>query len=339
MWDGKGKKSRRDGAAEGLSGVRAIFVSDLHLQHTAPPARAGEADWYAAMRRPLDQISELVEATGAPVLYAGDIFDRWNAGPEVISFALKHLPYGYAVPGQHDLPNHDYNAMGRSAYGVLAECGHIHDVRPGERVIAGKLVITGFPWGHDLRPLDDNLNANPRTPVCIPPVVMPHSEVALVHKYIWIKGCGYHDAPIESKLNASSLRGYDVAVFGDNHIGFVVKPKGATDPWVINCGGLMRRRSDEAGHYPAVGLLFDDGHVERHELDTSGESFTGSVGVEQPGITVDVSAFVDAVAGLGGADALDFAVAMRQFMDTNKTPARVRAVLEAALEGALEHGN
>ena len=100
--------------------VIAIVCSDIHLSHKPPLARSGEPDWYVAMARPLNELRGLHSDYGVPVVIAGDIFDRWNSPPELIRFALDNLPKGaWVIPGQHDLPYHDYGALNRSALGVL----------------------------------------------------------------------------------------------------------------------------------------------------------------------------------------------------------------------------
>ncbi len=67
------------------------------------------------------------------------------------------------------------------------------------------------------------------------------------------------------------LKGYDVAVFGDNHKGFLRELK--TDTNVLNVGGFIRRKSDEIGYQPAVGIIYNDGTVKRKKLDTSADLF------------------------------------------------------------------
>ena len=48
-----------------------------------------------------------------PECLRANIYTKW---PELINWAIKHLPPMLAVPGQHDLPYHDYKELGRSAY-------------------------------------------------------------------------------------------------------------------------------------------------------------------------------------------------------------------------------
>ena len=128
----KGTKKSDEGKLPNLpktDKIVAIVCADIHLSSKAPVWRSNEPDWFAAMLKPLKQLVQLQAELECPVLIAGDIFDRWNASPELINFAMKYLPIvdTYAIPGQHDLPLHNYEDMEKSAYGVLKRAGTIDD--------------------------------------------------------------------------------------------------------------------------------------------------------------------------------------------------------------------
>ena len=104
----------------------AILCSDLHLSLTKPACRA-DKDWMEVQAHYLKQLEDT--AGNLPIFCAGDIFDRWNAPPELINFALRNLPDDMlCVPGQHDLPNHRLDEKHRSGYGVLSNAGKIEDL-------------------------------------------------------------------------------------------------------------------------------------------------------------------------------------------------------------------
>ena len=112
--------------------VVAIACADIHLQHTAPICRSGEPDWYAAMARPLEELRGLQENYDCPILCAGDVFNHWNnCPPELINWAIKHLPKMYAIPGQHDLPQHRLDDVRKSAYWTMVEAGVIENLPLG----------------------------------------------------------------------------------------------------------------------------------------------------------------------------------------------------------------
>lgn len=304
--------------------MRAILVSDLHLQGRSPVARSSEEDWFAAMARPLKELTELTKCYDptVAVVYAGDIFDRWNAPPEVVNFALEHMPPGYAVPGQHDLPNHNYGELKRTAYWTLVEAKLIFNLLPGEATHLSKgLVAYGFPWGYPPKPIEEKHPA-------------AQLNLAVVHAFIYnAKVNSYTGAPTTARASVarSSLVGFDAAAYGDNHKGFIDTNTGLT---ICNCGGFMRRKTDERDYRPGVGLLHGDGTVTRHYFDTSEDSFIElTKGEEQVAKLLDMGAFVRELANLGADDALEFEGVLRRFLDENKIEAGVREIVLEAVTG------
>ena len=110
--------------------VIAVLCSDIHLSLKCPVARSAEPNWLEATKRSLDELRSVAEEHNAHVVVAGDIFDRWNSPPEIINFAIENLPNCYAIPGQHDLPNHRYEEIERSAYYTLIKAGIIENLNP-----------------------------------------------------------------------------------------------------------------------------------------------------------------------------------------------------------------
>src|ERR1700722_8447281 len=101
--------------------VIAITISDVHLSPKAPSFRSTEPDWYAYQDRVLDQVNYWSEKYEVPVLAAGDICDYWLSPPEMINRVSKKIKGWYSIPGQHDLPNHQYHDIHRSAYQTLVD--------------------------------------------------------------------------------------------------------------------------------------------------------------------------------------------------------------------------
>lgn len=314
--------------------VVAVVCGDIHLSANAPVARSGEADWYAAMKRPLDQLAELSREHGCPILCAGDVFDHWKSPPELINFALRHLPTIYAVPGQHDLPNHSLDHIHRSAYQTLVEAGKIIPVPP-EGLRIENVAVYGFPWGVPVGPpRPSNLDRR-----------HGFAQIALVHAYVWIDGKGYKDAPEDAQVAArwkkqarQAETWFDVMVCGDNHQPFEAELKAATltgGPCAVwNCGGFMRRRTDDASRKPRVGLVREDGTVEPHYLDISGEVLTEiSSGKAEELPTAVVEGLADLTHRLQTLQAtdLDFPEEMRRALDTVDAPPEVRELVTRAL--------
>lgn len=274
----------------------------------------------------LKQVKDLADigvGESVPVICAGDIFDRWNPPPELINFALKHLPQGMiTVPGQHDLPNHRIDQMNRCAYGVLVEAGKIKDISGS--VYTGDsfgFAAYGFGWGEEIEPLLEKGRDKDRNKAII--------HLAVIHKYCWTADKKYPGAPEEANLQcfAKSLRGYDAAVFGDNHLGFTAKA-GACN--VINCGGFIRRKSDEIKYTPMVGLLMSDGTIKRHKLDTTDDKFhEAAADVELA--TLDMQKFIKELEGLGE-EGLNFREAVENHLRKEKLSTHVKEIILSALD-------
>lgn len=318
----------------------AILCSDWHLSERAPVARAAEPDWFEAQARPLREIRELAMSRGKmgaatasiPVIAAGDIFDRWNASPAVINFAIETMPTVYAVPGQHDLPNHNMAEIKRSAYWTLVEAGKVIDIggtdvkyniRPISVANGQVLFLFGFPWGSEPAPLDKKNWAG-------------GLALAVIHQYVHTATTGYPGAPDEQKLSKAlpGLMGYNAAVFGDNHKGFLTGGPGYGDtdtmPPIMNCGTLMRRKQDEREYRPQVGILHSDGSIERHFLDVSEDKFSDPVEVAIPTRNPFANELLQDLRELE-ADSLDFRVAVMRAMDSNDVSESVRKAVLVAM--------
>lgn len=314
--------------------IRAIVISDLHLSHKPPILRSAEPNWYAAMARPLEQLWKAQEYLDCPVILAGDVFDHWKAPPELINFALDKLPPKlWAVPGQHDLPNHQWVDREKSAYWTLVKAGRIRNIDPDEGC-ANRLVddygirLFGFPWGfsisHDRCPdkwEEDILN------------------VAVVHAYIW-------DAPKNSYENASitgkvtrwrdKLNNFNVAVFGDNHSGFTNDTNSHGEPNIINCGTVMRRHANELQYDPRMGVIMSDGSIDYSFFDTDQDKYIDiDSALEVVETFLDLKGFVGELLKLG-TSAHDFGKAVRRFCEKNGVDTDVEKILLQALNGESE---
>ena len=304
--------------------IVAVLCSDLHLSHRPPSARTD--NWYDAMDNYLGQLCDLCK--DLPCIIAGDLFDRWNSPAELINFVMHRLPGNtFAIPGQHDLPFHSYKDIKKSAYWTLVESGAITNISPdspiewgpnysrayanGSLPPAHPIRLHGFPFGYSPKLLEK-----------------PHDliiEIAVVHSYIWIDGCGYEGAPYEQhcrSLKDTSLNGYDVAVFGDNHIHF---QRGK----IFNCGGFMRRNIDQRTHMPSVGLLDKDGKVHLHVLDTSVDRFIDVT--ENAPAAKNHSAFIEEMSKVV-AYGFSFRKYLERLLDKNPLDGKTRSIILTALE-------
>lgn len=303
----------------------ALFISDTHFCHRPPIARSAEPDWYAAMRRQLEEITRLSRPNATeqlPIILAGDVFDKWDQAPaELVNFLIREMPVVYAVPGQHDLPYHDYDNLHRSPYWTLVEAGkiiHIDPKRPREITGRVPLMLHGFPFGFPLRSCSDKFDIG--------------FSIAVIHKMVWSKNTGHIGAKNENHVDAyaKDLRGYDFAVFGDNHTPFSCKLSHGCKVW--NCGSFMRRRHDEREHKPSVGILHSDGVIHRHHLDVSLDKFLEDRqlrAIIRDGKSLE--GFIDRLGQLSDA-AISFQDAVHAALDELKVGKAVRAYILSAME-------
>jgi len=298
----------------------AILCSDLHMSHSPPLARSGEPDWYEAMARPLRELCDLADdSLGLPVLCGGDVFEKWNCPPKLITFVMRELPDNFnSVMGQHDLPYHSWEQRESSAFWTLVESGAI-DLISGWRS-DGRTALRGFRWGEEL----ESCRREPDRDEDV--------AIAIAHQYVWRRGAV--DPVVARKENsfvqtAKKLQGFDVALFGDNHKGFLEERSCCT---IFNAGTLMRRHTGEEGYKPMVGVLFDDGSIVPHYLDTSCDVFDSSeVTSEAEQVILNFGPVLDELQKTGKVG-LDFRRAVEIAMEHEQVSRAVRRVILEAME-------
>jgi hypothetical protein len=124
------------------------------------------------------------------------------------------------------------------------------------------------------------------------------------------------------------LKGYDAAVFGDNHIGFITF---IDECEIINCGTFFIRKSDEVAYRPQVGLLYNDGSISAHYLDVSKDVYLLDPVKKKEDLETgrDAKEFLEELRSLGS-DAISFREALDRKMANLGTDDSVkRFVLEA----------
>lgn len=242
----------------------AIFCSDLHITGRVPSCRAETKDEFLdKFDKQWTQVMELGYDFKIPVFIVGDVMDRHNTPVDVINNV--HLQYVddiavFAIPGQHDLPMHNYDLKKDSSYHTMEKCGQFIDMNPYEIHRFDSFDLNVFPWGFPIKPPKKRAGIG--------------LQVAMIHAYCWKSGHCYHeDAPKEANIRKwhKELEGYDVAFFGDNHSHFKFKKNALT---IFNCGTFMRRRIDEINYQPVIGVLGQSGVVYPYKLDCSADEFS-----------------------------------------------------------------
>jgi hypothetical protein len=300
--------------------VIGLACGDLHLMDKPPAARAGERDWFFAQKRVLVQLKELVEKYEVPIIYAGDTLDYWDCSPGLINLALRHLPKGYGVAGQHELPYHSFDSFDRSALCTLLKADKLNFLHENGPVRLEGMDVYGASWGQTVTPF---------------PLGRNELDIAVIHRFIWCKGHGFPGAPKEGHINDrelnKELRNYDIVICGDNHKPFTARLKSGT--LVYNCGSLMRRHIDEVDHKPSVGLIYSDGSMERHYLNTSKDAFIKGEALKQAREQVaDVEKFVKSLRRLSPNTIMNFDQALKHYIDRHgkRISDPVRAIIAQA---------
>lgn len=313
----------------------AILLGDIHLSHLPPVFRSTEADWYDTQAYYLNQISGLAHRLDVTtVVCAGDIFDRPDPPPRLINLAIEHLPKGmYAIPGNHDLPNHNIDDIYNSAYGVLILAEVINDmsIQTHKEVKVTEdlyLQLWGFPFGRTIRP-----------PSSAPEDDYNFIDLCVAHKFIWKNGEDADVKPEGGNITGIDLSKYDAAVFGDNHRGFqhIWKRKKA-ECSVFNCGTFMRRTSREQKYQPRMGVLYDDSSIEPYYLEVSNDQFL----TDRPdNIILDaelsshelqkLSEFLNAVGDVAASD-LEFRLTVRDWMRQQNEGKLVKQIIKELMD-------
>lgn len=301
--------------------IKAILINDLHLSDKPPVGRVCTKDeWFKLMHKYLEGVQELATKYGAPILCAGDVFDRWNPTPELINFALRHLPNMFAVPGQHDLPNHQLHAMARTAYGCMVTAGKITDLR--EVYSFDDFDAYPLPWGGE---------------IIRPPVGIRKPAVLVGHKFVWCgPGTGYPGAPENALASNIDLDRFVVAHFGDNHKPFDTTVDTGTGKCAVwNGGKFMARKRNERDTKPQVGLLIKQNKtwgVRPHILNDDGEEWLEIDTTDADTMAqLDMAEYIESMEILGEENAGSFKLALRRYLASHPPGPRTEKMILQAI--------
>jgi DNA repair exonuclease SbcCD nuclease subunit len=252
------------------------------------------------------------------VIIAGDIFDKFNPSPQLINFAMDHIPWDtFAVAGQHDLLHHNLEDIEKSGYWTLVKAEKIQHLDPVCSPSIGRgWRATGFSWGQEI---ENNRDEDEKNYLCV------------AHQYIWDNyNHAFESAPQSSRLDKISkqLRGYNAMVAGDNHKGFYSI---SYDIPIFNCGSLMRRNAVQRDYKPRVGLLHKSGKIVQHFLDTSKDKFMdGEDVVKKLQEEIDLKELVKAFTGIKS-KVRNFIEALWEAMKSGELSDEVKKVIKEAI--------
>jgi hypothetical protein len=110
--------------------MKLLITADLHLRPERPRCRLDE-DWAITQMAALRQIVKYSNEYQAPLCINGDIFDpkTGKVPPWVETLFLRQISkakYGvFILAGNHDLPNHSWNKVNESSFGVIWNSGKV----------------------------------------------------------------------------------------------------------------------------------------------------------------------------------------------------------------------
>lgn len=301
----------------------AVLTSDWHLKDKPPIARSCETNWMKVQKGYIGQILQLSKVNdGCPVIIAGDVFDKWNSSAYLINHTISWLIGSniWAIPGQHDIPNHQYRQLDRSAYWTLVEAGIVKHLSPNIPIEEKGITIYPFPWGYEVKPFKSASSSL-------------SLHIAVVHAYIWKEGCSYTGAEKKTRVKSwlKKLNGYDIGAFGDNHKGFVLPNDKMTT--IVNCGGMQRLTVDQIDYRPFATLVYDNGAVKKHYLDTSLDTFS-ELGKEirnlEDKLKLDLSGFIEKLAETMD-NGVNFERAVTRYVEKNELKSGVKGMILKAL--------
>lgn len=233
-----------------------IFVSDLHLYDEPPICRCGEPNWIEKQLFYLDELQMEQTECECPIIIAGDIFHKWFGCSKykdssfinhiLDKFASFKYPI-YSICGNHDLPHHNIELVGKSAYKTLTT-GIIKDFS-NKWIVFDDVAFYGYPFNSDLK---------------IPKYMKAKEHVAVVHKLIW-KNEPFPGAPESGNVEslAKTLCNFNVIVAGDNHDGFIHSLKGVKKKQtIINCGSMMRTSTIQKEYKPMFYVYYGNHKIE-----------------------------------------------------------------------------
>ena len=231
---------KRKDTVKATKQVGAIICSDLHLTEQTPVCRTD--DYIQAQKNKLNFISDLQQKHQCPALCAGDVFDHWKPSPWLISFALKYLPDQLiAIPGQHDLPQHNLDLIEKSGFNALLKAGKIQWAgadRPHLFYEENADIYT-VPFGNTV-PIADKVKGDN-----LPRILM-------LHQLTWQKEPWPGADPQGNALKLLKENpDFDLLITGDNHQAFTEEYKGRL---LVNPGSMMRSSAKQIDFKPRVYL-------------------------------------------------------------------------------------
>lgn len=225
----------------------AILTADWHLRLDNPECRTDNI--WTTLKNKINFIWEILNELETrhgytpPILFAGDLFNRFNPTIELVNLTLRCIPELIGTPGNHDLPAHRIEGLNRSGIGLLnwAEKILLFDEIATISRKEWNFRVTGFPFDSPLAPCTDVSNKK---------------SVAIIHQFVYHGRKPFPGATGGAHAIMKKLEGYDLILSGDNHQPFTYKNK--EGQLIVNPGSLSRQTAAQIDHKPRIYLWYAD---------------------------------------------------------------------------------
>jgi len=297
-----------------------ILLADTHIRETQPLCRID--DYFEAQREKWDFIDEIQHKYNIPILIAGDLFDKWKPSPKLLTWCIDNLPDNIiAIPGQHDLPNHNISLLDKSGLQTLDSAGVIQIIKNlclKIKIKGLNLNIHAYPFGSEIGSLNGTFKRQNNT-----------KNIALMHYFTYkenkFPGCNTYSA---NKL-LKKMKGYDLIVVGDNHQSFIAEEDNRL---LVNPGSLMRMKSDQIDYKPRLFLYYaEDNSVEAIDIPIK-ENVISRIHIDKSKNSDEkIEAFVDSVKNQGEIG-LNFKENLKDYFLNNKEKDSVKNIIWGSME-------
>jgi hypothetical protein len=213
-----------------------IITGDPHAGNWQPECRTD--NYFETWCRKNDWLAALQKKHLCPIVRPGDIWNQWKVDSEMLNEVMRHWEKGVslAVPGQHDLPQHNVELQGKTGFESLVLAGKIIDVSKEVYDLGNDFVITGCAWGRE-----------PGEPV------KGKKNILVWHITTWEKPFMPGQKAGDATRLLKKYKDFDLIITGDNHQTFTVADGRRK---LVNAGSMTRMRSDQKDFKPCVFLWY-----------------------------------------------------------------------------------
>lgn len=214
--------------------MKILLTADWHIRGDRPRCRIDE-DWIASQRQDIQAVVDIASREKVDEAWVlGDLFHQPRAATEAVNMVLvglkdfREVCPVYILPGNHDLPYHDYGNLEQSSLGIVLKS--FPELRTREE--PSGLILAAAPFGLD--PVD------------------PHADVWATHQLVF-ENAETRPPMAPGKIAQDLLDeapGVQVVVTGDYHRGYVYT--GADGRRVITPGCLNIQAADMDDYRPRV---------------------------------------------------------------------------------------